>query len=202
MVEILTIPPLIFASNCYFVFLDRNNAVAIDPGEPYIAARARQFGVNVRYVLLTHGHFDHTGGCAELQAEGAKIGCLAEEVPLLNSTDNMARAFGQDHVPFRADFTLKDGEKLSLCGMEFSVIATPGHTAGGAVYVCERNLFTGDTLFQGTVGRCDLPTGSGSQLESSVRKLYALEGDFEVYPGHGDKTTLETERNTNEVIRI
>ena len=85
--------------------------------------------------------------------------------------------------------------------MEIRVIATPGHTAGGATFLVGDRLFTGDTLFAGDVGRTDLPTGNGAQLEASVRKLYALEGDFVVCPGHGEDTTLAYERRNNGWIR-
>jgi glyoxylase-like metal-dependent hydrolase (beta-lactamase superfamily II) len=97
--------------------------------------------------------------------------------------------------------TVKDGEKLNLCGMSFTVIATPGHTAGGVCYQVEGNLFTGDTLFCESVGRCDLPTGNARQLTESVKKLYALKGDYKVYCGHEEDTTLNHERECNPYVR-
>ena len=147
------------------------------------------------HVLLTHGHFDHTGGVAALQAAGAKVGCLAGEEALALGADNLAVAFGV-YAPatfprFTIDFTLRDGQEIELAGLKIRVIATPGHTAGGASYLIGDKLYTGDTLFAGDVGRSDLPTGSGAQLVASVKKLYALEGDYTVCPGHGEDTTLD-----------
>ena len=99
------------------------------------------------------------------------------------------------------DFTVKNGEILDILDLKIQVMATPGHTAGGACYLVGNCIFTGDTLFQGSVGRCDLPTGDADKLEESVKKLYALDGDYEVYAGHGGDTTLENERKYNGAIR-
>lgn len=190
-----------FAANCYLVTEDGRNAVAIDPALPGVLQEAEKRGLRIGYVLLTHGHFDHIGGCAALQGEGAKIACLGAERPLLFGTDNLAAAAGVKIAPFTLDFCLSDGQEIELCDMKFRVIATPGHTAGGACYLCGRTLFTGDTLFEGSVGRVDFPTGDGEALEKSVRRLYALEGDFVVCPGHGENTTLARERSENGWIR-
>lgn len=201
--EVYKIYPVGFASNCYLVTADGKTAVAIDPAQPRVLERARALGLEIGYALLTHGHFDHVGGCAALRAAGAKVGCLSAERRLAEK-NNLAREFGSgsDFPPVHIDFTFENGQTLSLCGISFTVIATPGHTAGGAAYLAERTLFTGDTLFAGSVGRVDLPTGSAAALEASVRRLYALEGDFLVRPGHGEDTTLEAERRGNPYIRL
>lgn len=199
--QVFKIYPQGFAANSYLLTQDEKTAVVIDPAQPRIADEAKGRGLTVTHVLLTHGHFDHIGGCAALQAEGAKVGCLAKEAPLALGKNNMADYFG-GHVPlFSVDFTFGDGDILSLDGMQFLVIATPGHTAGGACFCIGDHLFTGDTLFAGDIGRSDLPTGSGAQLTESVRKLYALQGDFTVCPGHGEDTTLEYERHNNGWVR-
>ena len=117
----------------------------------------------------------------------------------------LAAAFGA-YAPgafprFHIDFTFRDGEVLSLAGLAVRVIATPGHTAGGASFLIGDRLYSGDTLFAGDIGRSDLPTGSGAQLVASVKKLYALEGDYTVCPGHGEDTTLEYERRHNGWVR-
>lgn len=199
--QVFKIYPQGFAANSYFLTQDEKTAVVIDPAQPRIADEAKRRGLTVMHVLLTHGHFDHIGGCAALQAEGAKVGCLAKEAPLALGKNNMADYFGGHVPPFSVDFTFGDGDILSLDGMQFLVIATPGHTAGGACFCVGDHLFTGDTLFAGDIGRSDLPTGSGAQLTESVRKLYALQGDFTVCPGHGEDTTLEYERHHNGWVR-
>lgn len=189
-----------FASNCYLVTADGKRAVAIDPAQPRVLEEAEKRGLKIEYALLTHGHFDHVGGCAALQAAGAKIGCLDLEKTFAE-TGNLGELFGSPVPPFKIGFTFKNGETLSLCGINFTVIATPGHTAGGASYLAENTLFTGDTLFEGDVGRTDLPTGNAAALVSSVKKLYALEGDYTVCPGHGEDTTLKAEHAHNLYIR-
>lgn len=199
--QVFKIYPQGFAANSYLLTQDEKTAVVIDPAQPRIADEAKRRGLTVTHVLLTHGHFDHIGGCAALQAEGAKVGCLAKEAPLVLGKNNMADYFGGHVPPFSVDFTFGDGDILSLDGMQFLVIATPGHTAGGACFCVGDHLFTGDTLFAGDIGRSDLPTGSGAQLTESVRKLYALQGDFTVCPGHGEDTTLEYERHNNGWVR-
>lgn len=199
--QVFKIYPQGFAANSYFLTQDEKTAVVIDPAQPRIADEAKRRGLTVTHVLLTHGHFDHIGGCAALQAEGAKVGCLAKEAPLALGKNNMADYFGGHVPPFSVDFTFGDGDILSLDGMQFLVIATPGHTAGGACFCIGDHLFTGDTLFAGDIGRSDLPTGSGAQLTESVRKLYAIQGDFTVCPGHGEDSTLEYERHNNGWVR-
>lgn len=195
--QIIKLYPEGFAANSYLLTADGMSAVAIDPAQPRVAEEAVKRGLKVTHVLLTHGHFDHIGGCAALQAVGARIGLLHNEVSLATGAANMAAAFGVYVPAFGVDFTLKDGEAFRACGMCFSVIATPGHTAGSACYRIGSELFTGDTLFAGGVGRCDFPTGDGAALAASLRKLAMLEGDFSVHAGHGDDTTLSYEKKYN-----
>ncbi len=200
--DIIKISPKGFAANTYLLTADGMNAVAIDAAQPRVFIDAAQQGLNVRYVLLTHGHFDHTGGCAALQRAGAKIGCLKgeEEIALRQNLGNGTTP------PFTIDFTFTDGEELELCWMRFFVLATPGHTAGSASFIVladskegapERALFTGDTLFRGDVGRTDFPTGSEEALKKSLQRLSTIDGDCPVYPGHGANTTIAFEKKYN-----
>ena len=172
--QIFKIYPQGFAANSYLLTQDGVHAVAIDPAQPRILDEAQKRALKVTHVLLTHGHFDHIGGVAALQAAGATVGCSQAEEALALGKDNMAAQFGA---------------------------YVPGHTAGSVCFLADGKLFTGDTLFAGSVGRTDLPTGSGAQLTASVKALYALEGDFPVYPGHGEDTTLGYERRNNGWIR-
>jgi glyoxylase-like metal-dependent hydrolase (beta-lactamase superfamily II) len=152
-------------------------------------------------VLLTHGHYDHIGGCGVFFDNGAKILCGENEDKLIFSDDNRAIFHGITIPHFEIYKTLKDGEELELCSIKFKVIATPGHTAGGVSYLAEDCLFTGDTLFFESVGRCDLATGNARQLIASVKKLYSLEGNYKIYCGHSEDSTLEHERLFNPYVR-
>ena len=198
--EVYKILPRGFGSNCYVLTADGRRAIAIDPSQPRVLAEAEKLGLKLEYVILTHGHFDHIGGCAALQEAGAKIGCLESEVKTV-LYENLGEVYGTGPVPpFKIDFTFADGEELELLGIKFKVMSTPGHTIGGACFICEDKLFTGDTLFAGDVGRTDGPTGNEEQLQSSLKKLCALEGDYEVLPGHGRASTLLHERAGNPYI--
>lgn len=194
--------PVGFAANSYLVTADGRSAVCIDPAQPRIAQEAERRGLSVTHVLLTHGHFDHIGGCAALQAAGVKIGCPKDELIQVQYANEGARLFGMPPVSlFTPDFTYEGGDTLELDGITFRVIATPGHTQGSVCLLADDVIFSGDTLFQGSVGRTDLPGGDFRALEKSVKALYALEGDYTVYPGHGEKTALSFERTYNGVIR-
>lgn len=194
--NVIKLYPVGFAANSYLITNDEKTAIAVDPAQPRVFDEAQKRGLEVRYVLLTHGHFDHIGGVGAFYARGAKVGCLEEEVPLALGENNLAQTLGGGIPipPFRIDFTLRDGQELELCGLRVKTIATPGHTAGGCCYLIGDNLFTGDTLFCGGYGRCDLPTGSYLALENSLQKLFSLGADHKVYAGHGDDTTLFAEK--------
>ena len=183
---------------------DDVTAVVIDPAQPSILDEVKERGLEVKYVLLTHGHFDHIGGCAALQKAGAKVGCLSGE-DRLAILENLADAFGEKEIePFTVDFTVKDGELLEICNMQFKVISTPGHTAGGVCYYIKEAgaLLSGDTLFAGSYGRTDFPTSSMSDLAHSVReRLLTLPEDTLVYPGHGEGTSIGYEKLYNPLSR-
>lgn len=201
MLKIYKILPIGFASNTYLLTNDGENAVAIDPSQPRVLQQAEERGLKIAAVLLTHGHFDHVGGCFALSDRGVPIYCAEAEKELVGGEDSLYRKHGAPMPVFKVKPVLKDGDKIILAGIEFSVIATPGHTAGSVTYRAEDNLFTGDTLFDDSVGRTDLPTGNAEELVKSVKKLYALAGDYTVYAGHGDDTTLEKERKYNMCVR-
>ncbi len=195
--DIITVPAGPLRANSYLLTEDDKDAVIIDCGGAEPLQEAQRRGLTPRFVLLTHGHFDHIGGCAALQAAGAQVGCAEAELQLLASSANLASDMGLRIPPFRPDFTFRGGDELDLCGMRFSVIATPGHTPGGVTFRVGDALFTGDTLFRESVGRVDFPGGSGAQLRESIRRLLAIEGDLAVYPGHDEPTTLGHERKYN-----
>lgn len=195
--RIYSVPAGPLRANSYIVTEDGKNAVLIDCGGNEPLLFAEQKGIKIDAVLLTHGHFDHIGGCAAAQAAGAKIGCPEKEKRLLSSDANLASAIGVPVPSFLVDFTYNGGDVLDFFGLSFRVIATPGHTPGGVCFLAGDALFTGDTLFCRSVGRTDFPGGSISQLRESLRKLFALEGNPTVYPGHDEQTTLDDERKYN-----
>lgn len=198
--KIYTIYPQGFASNTYAVTDDGINCILIDCAQPRVLSECKRLGLTPKAVLLTHGHYDHIGGCGQLYESGCKIYCGEDEKGFIFSQEN-AEVFGLPMPEFNIERGLSDGEIIKICGLEIKVLKTAGHTAGGVSYIIGENLFTGDTLFFGSVGRCDLPTGDQTRLISSVKKLYALEGNYKVYSGHGEATTLEYERKNNAFVR-
>lgn len=199
--KVIKVEPHGFYSNSYILTADNSAAVVIDPSEDSVINVLAQNGLNCKYVLLTHGHFDHVGACRTLGEIGAVICCSEREKPFIFSPENLG-IFGGVHIPrFSVSRTFSHGEKFSLCGINFTAVATPGHTAGSMCYVAEDCLFSGDTLFCGGVGRTDLPTGNFNTLLLSVRNLLNAYANLTVYPGHGANTTLEHERKFNPYVR-
>ena len=200
--EIITISPRGFGANTYVITTDNKTAIVIDPAQPRVAEELKKRGLQAVCVLLTHCHFDHVGGVAALQGMGAKVLCSVEEKTLVGTEADLFSAFGAPRIPYTVDETFSDGEEKKILGMSVKMLLTAGHTRGGACYLFQENkggryLFTGDTLFAGSIGRTDFPTGDISALRASLRKLSSLEGDMPVYPGHEEATTLERERKTN-----
>lgn len=204
--KIITISPRGFGANTYALTKDGKNAVVIDPAQPRVAEELKKYGLAPRYVLLTHCHFDHVGGAKALQDQGAKVLCSDVEKGLVGTDADLFSAFGAPRNPYIVDEVFADGEEKDLLGMRVKMLLTAGHTKGGACYLFTENdggryLFTGDTLFAGSIGRTDFPTGSIGEMRASLRKLAALEGDYPVYAGHNDPTTLDKERKTNPFMK-
>lgn len=192
--------PLGFASNTYLLTADNKSCVVIDCAQPRVLDKCRELGLTPEYVLLTHCHYDHIGGCGAMYQAGAKVICGKDEEDLIFAEDNRAIFHGITIPHFEIYRTVRDGEEIELCGIKIKVIATPGHTRGGVCYVVENNIFSGDTLFFESVGRSDFSTGSASALTRSVKRLYSLSGDYKVFCGHGEDTTLNHERAFNPYI--
>lgn len=178
---------------------ETGKCAVVDPGAPDAALlRAIRQNGKLEAILLTHGHFDHIGAVEMLRNEtGAKVVAHAWEQPLLQSeAKNLSTLFGS-RCAFSADETVEDGDSVWIGSTELQVIHTPGHTQGCVCYRHGDVLLTGDTLFEGSIGRTDFPTGDAATLMVSLKKLAQLPGEFRVLAGHGGETTLETERKTN-----
>jgi len=189
-----------FGSNSYVLIGENKEAVLIDAGSEadFYLKKEISEDYKIKYVLLTHGHFDHICAGKDLQEIGKLIGISQKDSSFLSNDNNLSNLFDVDYQPFKADFTFVDGEILKLCGLEFKVIATPGHTQGSVCFLCGDMLFSGDTLFCESIGRTDFPTGSYKEIiESIQKKLFTIEKDITVYSGHGESTTLEYEKIHN-----
>ncbi len=194
-------------TNCYVVMNEENKeCFIIDPGASakQLAERIRKDELKPTAIILTHGHFDHAGAAEELAKEfDVKIYAQeAEKDTLQNPNKNVSCMVGESKS-YPVDVLLKDGQEIELAGFLIKAFHTPGHTEGGCCYYLKEEgvLFSGDTLFAQTVGRTDLPGGSMSQIVRSIKeKLMILPDDTTIYPGHGDPTTIETERMYNPYL--
>ncbi len=198
--QVYKIEPAGFASNSYILTQDGKTAVLIDCAQERVYDKCAALDLKPAAVLLTHGHYDHIGGCARFAESGVPIYLGGEEAKHMFSADYLNLSYAAVKK-FPIAGTFSDGEEAEFAGVRFKVVATPGHTSGGVCYIAENYLFTGDTLFCESVGRCDLPTGNAAQLIKSVKKLYALEGDYTVCCGHEENTTLSHERKFNPYVR-
>lgn len=202
----LTVGPV--AENCFIAWREgAAEAVVVDPGEdaPVILQTLEENGLSVAAILLTHTHFDHVGAVAPVaKATGAPVYCPELEKHVL--ADIMAFVPWPGFGPFEswdAEHTVKGGERLQLAGFDIDVIFTPGHSPGHVTYsITEaRALFSGDVLFQGSVGRTDLPGGDHMTLLRSIAGLLEAHPDeTQVFPGHMGVTTLGAERATNPFL--
>jgi hydroxyacylglutathione hydrolase len=205
-VEMLTVGPV--AENCFVLCREGSEqALIVDPGEEpdRILAAVDEMGVKVEAILITHCHFDHIGAVEPVaKATGAPVYCPEIEVPILANI--MAFVPWEGFGPFEsyeADETVKGGETLELAGLKLDVVFTPGHSPGHVTYsIREENaIFSGDVLFQGSVGRVDLPGSDGPTLMRSLQTLVASHPpETTVYPGHMGTTTLAAERATNPFL--
>jgi hydroxyacylglutathione hydrolase len=194
---IKTLPVGHLETNCYIV-TDENtlDCAIIDPGDESgtILNYIEDHKLTPRAILITHGHFDHTGGVAWLMREfhgSVKLYVNEKDTegPLGSSPYGFNPPQGAVHV--------QEGDVVQVGGLAFRVLDTPGHTPGGVTYLCENAMFPGDTLFRDSCGRTDLPGGDMAVLMHSLKKLHDLPGDYEIYPGHMDTTTLDRERRFN-----
>ncbi len=194
--------------NNVYLITDENTkkAVLIDAAQysDEILKYVSDNGIKVEYILLTHGHFDHIAGLNELKAAlKAKAVINENDLTISNNLNEFTRLFGvpDAEVP-QYEMFVNDNDVINVGNMVIKVIFTPGHTQGGVCYMIDDKLFSGDTLFKDTVGRTDLFGGSLEKLSASVKdKLFKLDDNITVYPGHGPITTIGYEKKNNEILR-
>jgi hydroxyacylglutathione hydrolase len=191
-------------SNCYICSTGRN-AFVIDPGcdVRHIEQYIRENRFNILYIFLTHSHFDHIAGLNELKAAYPLAEIYIHEAEADALTDpfmNCSVLFGDGRSFIEADKFYKDGERIDFCGDAVTVLHTPGHTAGSVCLISGGNIFTGDTLFQGGIGRSDLPGGNTAALISSLKRLTGLDSSLKVFPGHGPSSTIKREKESNPFL--
>ena len=199
----LTVGPL--ATNCYIVGSESGKeGVIIDPADEaeVILAEVKSLGLDIKFIILTHGHFDHIGALkAVKEATGAEVAIHHDDAESLFE-QSYATAFGFSYpLPPPPDRLLNNEDRIDTGDLHFVVLHTPGHTPGGISLLMDKVVFSGDTLFNYGIGRSDLPGGSYNQLMNSIHtKLMVLPDDTVVYPGHGASTTIGAERQGNPFL--
>lgn len=195
-------------ANCYVAITAPNQCVAFDiGGSPRVLIEYLKMNrLKLSKILLTHGHFDHIGGVEEVRkATGAEVFIHSEDAEMLQSSAYSLHSV-ISIMPFNSVTeynTVRDGQVITDGNFSFLVLHTQGHTKGSVCYICEEDkiIFSGDTLFCCSVGRTDFPGGSSQEMMKSMELLAAMEGDYKVYPGHNESTTLDYEKRNNPYMR-
>ena len=196
MIKIFCMPLGAYQTNCYIVHpLDSSKCIVIDPGYEVHTICDKLDGLRLEpeAILLTHGHFDHVGAVRDLAATyGCKVYIRPEETAMPPQL-TAGPLYYTDEYPAEG--------KLQVAGMDILLMCTPGHTAGSVCLLIEDAMFSGDTLFAGSMGRCDFPGSSIFEMRKSLRRICALERNYRVFPGHGEDSTLDYEKKTNPYLR-
>lgn len=207
MKDVYMLPLGELGANCYIIPAAEGKAVVIDPASATeVIMFLQSNGLTLGSIVLTHGHFDHFAGVAALKEQtGAEVIAPAPDAEMLESAAKSWADF-MPHTEFRPvvpDRTFSDGEEFSASGVEFKVMAAPGHTAGSCLLFCKtlgNVIFSGDVLFRGAIGRTDGYSGSRTQMKQTLHEINLIEGDYTIYCGHGEPTTLFDEKKYNPYI--
>lgn len=205
--EVIRMPAGIYAANCYIVY-DENakEGIVVDPGGDVddIINRIEKLGLSIKYIVLTHGHGDHIAGVKGLKNHtGAKVAIHKDDAYMVrDGRKNLSSMMAMGTVEFEPDILLDENDVIEFGNIKCEVIHTPGHTPGGITLRIGDSLFTGDTLFAGSIGRTDFEGGSFDTIINSIKtKLMVFPDDTKVYPGHGPSTTIKMEKRYNPFIR-
>lgn len=191
-------------NNCYIITDDKSGKSAlVDCTENSAKMRDYINGADIEYILLTHGHYDHIGGVADIKEQtGAKVVISREDEHMLSSSKGSLAAFcGVSQKNSQADILVSDNDILKLGETEIKVMSTPGHTKGSVCYLCDGVIFSGDTLFFCSCGRTDFPGGDSGEMINSLKKIANINENLTVYPGHDRSSTLDFERANNPYIK-
>ncbi len=200
-------PAGVYAANCYLVYEENNReAIIIDPGGDAddIIAKVEELGLDAKYIILTHGHGDHIAGVEAIKDRfNIPVAIHKKDKDILEDSDrNFSSTMAMGAVEVVADILLEEGDRIEFGGLIGKIIHTPGHTPGGITINIENCLFTGDTLFAGSIGRTDFPGGSFEDIINSIKdKLLIYPDETLVYPGHGVSSTIKGEKDNNPFLK-
>lgn len=203
MLKAFTVGPM--EANCYILYNpDKREGLIIDPGAEgsRLIKFIKQEKISINYIINTHGHPDHVGANRKIKEHtNAPILIHQYDAPMLTkSASVLSFIFPLESSSPPADTFIKDGDLIECAGIKLKVLHTPGHTPGGISLLIDDFIFTGDTLFSGSIGRSDLPGGSQEVLLNSIKKILSLDENLIIYPGHGPSTTVSEELHSNPFI--
>ncbi len=205
--KIIRIPAGIYAANCYIIYSESTrDGIVVDPGGDVdeILISIRENKLNIKYIILTHGHADHIGGLVDLKKSLSASVMIHEEDRelLVNGNKNLSSMMAMGTIEIEPDVLLEDGDIIEFGDEKVEIIHTPGHTQGGICIKIGDNIITGDTLFAGSIGRTDLLGGDYETIIKSIKdKLLIYSDDVKIFPGHGVPSTIGRERVSNPFLR-
>lgn len=205
--EIIRVPAGVYAANCYIIYSKTTkDGIIVDPGGDAddLSSYVKRNDLNIKHIILTHGHGDHIGGVVGLKASlGATVMIHEEDKDMLmDGEKNLSTSMAMGTVEVEPDVLLRDGDIIEIGDLKIEIIHTPGHTKGSICIKIGENIITGDTLFAGSIGRTDLFGGDYDSIIKSIKeKLMVYSDEVQVFPGHGTPSTIGRERVSNPFLR-